>query len=45
MEPGFSGGPVWDERLDAVVGMAVEADARPEVKAAFILPVDVLGNA
>jgi hypothetical protein len=45
VQPGFSGAPVWDEELDGVAGMAVAAEARPEVKAAFILPVDVLVKA
>lgn len=36
--PGFSGGPVWDEQLDSLVGMIVAADTQPEVKAAFMIP-------
>jgi hypothetical protein len=32
VEPGFSGTPVWDDDLDGVVGMAVAAEARPEVR-------------
>lgn len=43
LEEGFSGSPVWDEKLDGVVGMAVAADKqRPNVKAAFIIPKDLL---
>jgi energy-coupling factor transporter ATP-binding protein EcfA2 len=43
LEEGFSGSPVWDEKLDGVVGMAVAADKqRPDVKAAFIIPKDLL---
>ncbi len=42
VEPGFSGAPVWDEQLDAVVGMVAAAERRAEVKAAFILPVEAL---
>jgi tetratricopeptide (TPR) repeat protein len=45
VEPGFSGAPVWDEQLNGVVGMAVAAEARPEIKAAFIIPTDVLVKA
>jgi hypothetical protein len=40
--PGFSGGPVWDERLNGVVGMVVAADTHPGVRAAFIIPTEVL---
>ncbi len=45
VEPGFSGAPVWDQQLDGVVGMAVAAEGRPEVKAAFIIPANVLVKA
>ncbi len=40
--PGFSGGPVWDETLDGVVGMTVAADRQPGVRVAFIIPTDRL---
>jgi S1-C subfamily serine protease len=40
--PGFSGGPVWDDDLDGVVGMIVAADTSETVKAAFLIPADVL---
>jgi len=36
--PGFSGGPVWDETLDGVVGMTVAADTTQGIRAAFITP-------
>ena len=43
LEPGFSGAPVWDEKLQGVAGMAVAAEMnRPEVKAAFMIPANVL---
>ena len=42
VEPGFSGAPVWDDNLNDVVGIAVAAEGRPEVKAAFIIPANVL---
>ena len=46
LEPGFSGTPIWDKELQGVAGMAVSADPdRPEVKAAFIIPTDVLVKA
>jgi energy-coupling factor transporter ATP-binding protein EcfA2 len=45
VQPGFSGAPVWDEELDGVAGMTVAAESRPEIKAAFIIPVDVLVKA
>ncbi len=42
VQPGFSGGAVWDEQLDGVVGMVTVADRQPEVRAAFIIPTDRL---
>ncbi len=43
IEQGFSGAPVWDETLTAVVGMAVAADRqRTEAKAAFMMPTGIL---
>jgi WD40 repeat protein len=45
VEPGFSGGPVWDDELDGVVGMAVAAEARPEVRAAYLIPTSTLVDA
>lgn len=43
VQPGFSGGPVWDERLGGVVGMIMEAETA--TRAAFISPVGVLAAA
>jgi hypothetical protein len=43
--PGFSGGPVWDEELQGVVGMVVAASSRVETKSAFVIPLDVLVRA
>lgn len=41
LEEGFSGTPIWDKNLGAVVGIAVAADKlRPEVKAAFMIPIE-----
>lgn len=46
VEPGFSGAPVWDETLAAVVGMAVAAERqRDNVKSAFMIPTKVLSQA
>jgi tetratricopeptide (TPR) repeat protein len=46
LEPGFSGAPVWDEKLKGIVGMAVAADQkRPEAKVAFMIPTEVLETA
>ncbi len=46
LEPGFSGAPIWDEKLEGVVGMAVAADInRPETKAGFMIPIKVLCEA
>jgi AAA-like domain/TIR domain/Trypsin-like peptidase domain len=42
VQPGFSGAPVWDEELEAVVGMIVAADKNQTVKAAFCIPCSLL---
>ena len=43
LEKGFSGTAIWDETLQGVVGMAVQADQeRPEAKVAFMIPTDLL---
>jgi hypothetical protein len=42
VEPGFSGTPVWDTQMEAVVGMIVAAEKRLNLKTAFAIPVDVL---
>ncbi|KPQ40646.1 MAG: Trypsin-like peptidase domain [Phormidium sp. OSCR] len=43
---GFSGAPVWDETINAVVGMAVQAQLpkknQPDPKVAFMLPTSQL---
>jgi TIR domain/Trypsin-like peptidase domain/AAA ATPase domain len=44
VEPGFSGTPVWDSQIDAVVGMIVAAEKRMNLKTAFAIPVDVLAG-
>ncbi len=44
VEPGFSGTPVWDSQVDAVVGMIVAAEKRMNLKTAFAIPVDVLAG-
>ena len=43
--PGFSGGPVWDTRLQGVVGMVVASSRPAETKTAFVIPFDVLATA
>ncbi|MEH2365710.1 tetratricopeptide repeat-containing serine protease family protein [Nostoc sp.] len=46
LEPGFSGAPIWDEKLNGIVGMAVAADQkRPEAKVAFMIPTKVIATA
>ena len=42
VEPGFSGGPVWDEELGGIVGMTVAAEAQAGARAAFIIPTSQL---
>jgi hypothetical protein len=44
VEPGFSGTPVWDRQVEAVVGMVVAAERRTNLKTAFAIPVDVLAG-
>ncbi|WP_293113830.1 trypsin-like peptidase domain-containing protein [Moorena sp. SIO4G3] len=46
IEPGFSGSPVWDEKLQGVVGMVVAADRKRETtKVAFMIPTKILVKA
>lgn len=45
IEPGFSGSPVWDEKLQGVVGMVVAADRKREAKVAFMIPTQILVEA
>jgi tetratricopeptide (TPR) repeat protein len=41
LERGFSGAPIWDEKLKGIVGMAVAADdSRKEAKIGFMIPVE-----
>jgi len=40
VQPGFSGGPVWDEDLQAVVGMVTAADMR--ARSGFVIPTSLL---
>ncbi len=40
--PGFSGTPVWDTRLQGAVGMVIAASRPTDLKAASVLPLDVL---
>lgn len=42
IEKGFSGSPVWDEKLEAVVGMVVASEREPGNKVAFIIPANIL---
>src|SRR6266536_3279619 len=45
VQQGFSGGPVWDEELDGVVGMVVAEERDPTIRAAYMIPTDVLVKA
>ena len=42
VQPGFSGGPVWDNELNGIAGMTVAADTSENIRAAFIIPTDLL---
>jgi hypothetical protein len=39
---GFSGAPVWDEKLGGVVGVVVDTDRFPDSEAAFVIPSNQL---
>jgi WD40 repeat protein len=45
VEPGFSGAAVWDDDLAGVVGMTVAADARTDLRAAYLIPAATLVEA
>ncbi|MFJ6749841.1 trypsin-like peptidase domain-containing protein [Streptomyces sp. NPDC091266] len=40
--PGFSGSPVWDEQLQAVIGMVTAVDRQSALRTAYAVPVDEL---
>ncbi|MDY7008481.1 MAG: trypsin-like peptidase domain-containing protein [Cyanobacteriota bacterium] len=42
LEGGFSGAPIWDLNLEAIVGMAVAIDPHREEKVGFMIPANVL---
>jgi hypothetical protein len=42
VQPGFSGSPVFDEQAGGVVGMVNAADRDPRIRAAFVIPADIL---
>lgn len=43
IEPGFSGSPIWDRQLKAVVGITVATDPkRPQAKVGFMIPNGIL---
>jgi hypothetical protein len=42
VQPGFSGGPVWDEGLGRVVGMIALAEPEPDKRIAFVIPVGTI---
>jgi predicted transcriptional regulator len=44
IQPGFSGGPVWDEKENGVVGMIVAADRSPIAKTAYVIPCSLFAD-
>ena len=44
IERGFSGSPVYDKELNAIVGMMMQIDVEPEKRVAFITPLDVISS-
>ena len=46
IEAGFSGSPVWDKNLKAVIGITVATDSkRPQAKVGFMIPTKALFKA
>ena len=46
IEPGFSGAPVWDEKLKGIAGMTIARDKdREEAKVGFMIPYQRLKSA
>ncbi len=44
VEYGFSGSPVFDKQLDAIIGMIMQVDVESEKRVAFINPSDVISK-
>jgi len=42
---GFSGTPIWDEQLDAVVGMVVAVDRQSKSRVGYIIPTKIFSGA
>jgi hypothetical protein len=42
VQPGFSGSPVFDDHAGGIVGMITTADLNPDIRAAYLIPSDVL---
>lgn len=42
VEQGFSGAPVWSETIPGILGMIVASETDQNVKAAYIIPSDVI---
>ena len=45
VRPGFSGTPLWDEKLGGIVGMVVASEGREEKRIAFAISANELVNA
>src|SRR6266568_9200606 len=45
VQQGFSGGAVWDNQLDGAVGIVVAEETDATIKAAYMIPTDVLVKA
>lgn len=44
LKPGYSGGPVWDERLQCVVGMVARIDDETEAYTGYAIPAQTLAE-
>jgi hypothetical protein len=44
IQPGFSGSPVFNEQAGGIVGIITAADLDPNVRAAYVIPSDILAK-
>jgi hypothetical protein len=42
LRQGFSGAPIWDDQLDAVIGIVVGIDRETDVRTGYGIPVEVI---
>jgi len=42
IQPGFSGGPVWDETLKCCIGIVIAAEKNPSIRTGYLIPTSVI---